>query len=115
MWCIIVCSHDDECDIITRHFGGARRDSITSGLGYANLLAFTPLGILSTSLMVRCAAMLALFRALSSREVFFSQDDACLLQVPLVPLFAKHREPAQWHVLRKLVGKVCLHGARQIV
>jgi putative peptidoglycan lipid II flippase len=48
-------------------------------LGYANLLAFTPLGILSTSLMV-----------------------------PLVPLFAKHREPVQWHVLRKLVGKVLL-------
>mmetsp|Transcript_16612 Transcript_16612/g.40859 ORF Transcript_16612/g.40859 Transcript_16612/m.40859 type:complete len:648 (-) Transcript_16612:1604-3547(-) len=50
-----------------------------AGLGYANLLATTPLAILSTSLMV-----------------------------PLVPLFAKHREPVEWHALRKLVSKVLL-------
>jgi len=24
-----------------------------------------------------------------------------------VPLFAKHREPVEWHALRKLVSKVC--------
>ena len=50
-----------------------------AGLGYASLLAMTPLGILSTSLMV-----------------------------PLAPLFAEHREPSQWHILKKLISKVLM-------
>mmetsp|Transcript_115254 Transcript_115254/g.279652 ORF Transcript_115254/g.279652 Transcript_115254/m.279652 type:complete len:628 (-) Transcript_115254:1153-3036(-) len=48
-----------------------------AGIGYSSLLASTPLGILSTSLLVS-----------------------------LVPQFALHSDPVHWHLLRSLLGKV---------